>query len=97
LPYGKRFKAERERLKSLERNERVFKGQPDTGVSKCIMWDYKKRYQRHYKKYFFHRRRYHHESYKLFVYYGFSPRLRAIISFMISVVPASIDRARTSL
>jgi len=31
LPQGKSFEAERERLKSLERNERVFKGQPDTG------------------------------------------------------------------
>ena len=39
LPYGKSFEAERERLKSLERNERVFKGQPDTGGSSCIVWD----------------------------------------------------------
>ncbi len=31
LPQGKSFEAERERLKSLERNERVFKGQSDTG------------------------------------------------------------------
>ena len=33
LPQGKSFEAERERLKSLERNERVFKGQPDIGGS----------------------------------------------------------------
>ncbi len=30
LPYGKRFEVERERVKPLERNERVCEGHPDT-------------------------------------------------------------------